>query len=276
MVDDERPVDATPQDETTLPIDPGGESGADALDSAPGDAEEGQEIQPEAPPSRQAPASEVPVTETPTAEPSGPEPSPMEPAEKKKKRKGKQKGGSARGVETMYRTSYRTHLDLSALADNKANIMISINGIIISILLGTGVGTLGRIGVQPDFLLPTAVLLVFCLLSLVWAVLAARPRVTRRETTLDEVRAGRANILFFGNFTSLPEEDFVEGMEELIKDPQRTYTNMTRDIYGLGSVLETKYRLLRVSYTLFMLGLILGVGLFLVAFVRGTLGGPTF
>ena len=115
-------------------------------------------------------------------------------------------------------------------------------------------------------LLPTSVLSLFCLLSLVYAVLAARPRVTRRETTLEEVRAGKANILFFGNFTSLPEDDFVAGMDELVKDPQRTYTNMTRDIYGLGSVLETKYRLLRVSYTLFMFGLIFGVILFLGAF----------
>ncbi|MBT8398272.1 MAG: hypothetical protein HKO65_10850 [Gemmatimonadetes bacterium] len=182
----------------------------------------------------------------------------------KKKGKKKEKAGSARGVETMFRTSYRTHLDLSALADNKANIMISINGIIISILMAS---VAQNIGFNRNLIFPSAVLAGFCLLSLVYAVLAARPRVTRRETTLEEVRSGRANILFFGNFTSLPEEDFVEGMEELVKDPQRTYTNMTRDIYGLGSVLETKYRLLRVSYTLFMIGLILGVVLFLWALI---------
>jgi hypothetical protein len=249
VADETRPVDANPDKEAYLPTESGASEQASlkesALDSGSTEAEE--------PSSDREPRKDT-----------------------KKKKKKKKKGGSARGVETMYRTSYRTHLDLSALADNKANIMISINGIIISILLGTGVGALGQIGVQPDFLLPTAVLLVFCLLSLVWAVLAARPRVTRRETTLDEVRAGKANILFFGNFTSLPEEDFVEGMDELVKDPQRTYTNMTRDIYGLGSVLETKYRLLRVSYTLFMLGLILGVGLFLVAFVRGAMAAPSF
>ncbi|MGD2123010.1 MAG: DUF5706 domain-containing protein [Gemmatimonadota bacterium] len=272
MADDTRPVDAASEDnlqvpeETGAPLDPPGATGAvrsgstNAGESSSPGSQEPRGIQGERPPAEILQA-EAPSTEKP---------------KKKKKKKGKKKGGSARGVETMYRTSYRTHLDLSALADNKANIMISINGIIISILLGTGVGALGQIGVQPDFLLPTAVLLVFCLLSLVWAVLAARPRVTRRETTLEEVRDGKANILFFGNFTSLPEEDFVEGMDELVKDPQRTYTNMTRDIYGLGSVLETKYRLLRVSYTLFMVGLILGVGLFLVAFIRGAMSGPGF
>ena len=33
------------------------------------------------------------------------------------------------GVETMYRTTYNTHNNLSALADHKANLMLSINTI---------------------------------------------------------------------------------------------------------------------------------------------------
>jgi hypothetical protein len=183
----------------------------------------------------------------------------------------KKKTGSARGIETMFRTSYRTHLDLSTLADNKANIMISINGIIISILLAS---IYPRIIDNRLLLLPTAVLLVFCLLSLVYAVLAARPRVTRKETTLEEVRAQEGNILFFGTFTSLKEEEFVEGMSELLENPQQVYGNMIRDIYGLGSVLETKYRLLRTSYTVFMVGLVAGVLLFLAAFTWGSATTP--
>jgi hypothetical protein len=219
------------------------------------------------------------VPDTPENDPSlieeGPPPDlTTEPGKKKgkKKEKGKVKVGSSRGVETMFRTSYRTHLDLSSLADNKANIMISINGIIISILLAS---IYPRIVDNRFLLLPTAVLLVFCLLSLVYAVLAARPRVTRREATLDDVRQDKANILFFGTFTTMTEEDFLQGMRELIQDPERAYGNMIRDIYGLGSVLETKYRLLRTSYTIFMVGLVLGVVLFLAAFTwtsGGTVG----
>jgi hypothetical protein len=201
---------------------------------------------------------------------------PEHPGDGKEKKKGKKKGkkggkaGSARGIETMFRTSYRTHLDLSGLADNKANIMISINGIIISIILAS---IYPRIVDNRFILIPTAVLLVFCLLSMVYAVLAARPRVTRKTATLDDVRRGKANILFFGTFASMDEEDFVEGMGDLIRNPAQAYQNMIRDIYGLGSVLETKYRLLRTSYTVFMVGLILGVLLFLAAFTWGSGGG---
>jgi len=184
---------------------------------------------------------------------------------RKKKEKGKKgkRGGSGRGVETMFRTAYRTHLDLSSIADNKANIMISINGIIISILLATIYPSLAY---NRGLLIPSTLLLLGCLCSLIAAVLAARPRVTRRELTIEDVRESRANLLFFGNFINLEEEDFLSGMWELINDRERNYTTMMRDLYGLGLVLEKKYRLLRVSYTVFMIGLAVGVLGFLIVY----------
>ena len=194
---------------------------------------------------------------------------------KAKKKAGKKRRlGSDRGVETMFRTSYQTHNDLSHLADNKANIMISINGIIISILLAS---ISPKIDANPWLLAPTSVLLVGCVISMVYAVLAARPRVSRMSVTLDDIRDNRANILFFGNFVQLTSEDYEEGMRELMLDTDRLYLNMVRDIYALGCVLATKFRLLKVSYTVFMAGLVLGVGLYLMVFgavVSGGQGGP--
>jgi hypothetical protein len=117
---------------------------------------------------------------------------PMEPRDddrtgrkKKKNKKKKETGdfGAGRGVETMFRSSYRTHLDLSALADSKANIMISINGIMISILLAT---IYPSIAANLLLLLPAAVLVLGCLASVVCAVMAARPRVTGRHVTPEE------------------------------------------------------------------------------------------
>jgi hypothetical protein len=152
---------------------------------------------------------------------------------------------------------------MSSLADSKANIMISINGLVLSVTIA---GIAPRIEVYPVLLLPTAVLLVTCLVSLVYAVLAARPRVSGRQVTLEEVRDNRANILFFGNFVNMPEQDYVQGMTELLDNPDILYANMIRDIYSLGGVLARKFRLLRISYTVFMAGLVIGFGLFMLAF----------
>ena len=185
---------------------------------------------------------------------------PDEPTPKKKKSKLKGDLGTSRGIETMFRTSYRTHLNLSGIADNKANIMISINGIIISILIAS---VSPRIGEIPALILPTAVFLVTCVVSMIYAILAARPRVTSLHVSLEDVRENRANLLFFGNFVNMPEDDFVVGMHELMGNTDQLYTNMIRDIYSLGGVLNKKYRLIRTSYTVFMLGLSVGVALFL-------------
>ena len=193
-------------------------------------------------------------------------------AGKKGKKKGKKKGGdgklgSQRGIETMFRTSYRTHLDLSQMADNKANIMISINGIIISVVIAS---VSPKIDANPWLLVPTTVLLVGCVISLVYAILSARPRVTSHVVTLDDVKSNRANVLFFGNFVNMEESDYLEGMTALIEDSDRLYTNMMRDIYSLGGVLKRKYKLLRTAYTMFMISLVVSVLLFIAVFVAVT------
>ena len=179
------------------------------------------------------------------------------------KPKRKKLGSVKRGISDMFRTSYRTHMDLSGIADNKSNIMISINGIIISVIIAS---ISPKIDSNPWLLIPTAVLLLTCLVSLIYAVLSARPRVSKEIVTLEDVRANRTNILFFGNFYTMEREDYVEGMEELMQDSERLYDNMARDVHGLGVVLAQKYKLLRVSYTVFMIGLVLSVLSFITVF----------
>lgn len=191
----------------------------------------------------------------------------MSESEESSKKK-KKRGSVKRGISDMYRTSYRTHLDLSGLADNKSNIMISINGVIISIVIAS---ISPKIDSNPWLLIPTAALLLSCLLSMVFAIISARPRVKNEPVTLDDVRANRANILFFGNFYTMSREDYVEGMAELMQDSERLYDNMSRDIHGLGEVLAKKYRLLRISYNVFMVGLIVSVFSFIGVFMMVSL-----
>ncbi|HYJ78150.1 MAG TPA: Pycsar system effector family protein [Longimicrobiaceae bacterium] len=179
----------------------------------------------------------------------------------KEKKKDKQKPlGSDRGIETMFRTSYRMHTDMSALADSKANIMISINGLMVSIILGT---VSAKIAVNEWLLLPTFVLLVTCALSLSFAVLAARPRV-RKGAANDP---SQTNLMFFGSFVSLSPAEYQQGVEGLMREPTRLYQSMAQDIYGLGKVLERKFELLRIAYTIFLFGLIAGIVLYLAVYV---------
>jgi predicted metal-dependent HD superfamily phosphohydrolase len=169
-----------------------------------------------------------------------------------------------RGVETMYRTTYNTHNNLSALADHKANLMLSINTIMISITVSLLVPQLSA---SPQLILPTITMLLVCLVSIVFATLSTRPKVTHGEISIDDIRNKRSNLLFFGNFHNMKLEDFQWGMTEMIKDADFQYSSMTRDLYYLGKVLAQKYRYLTICYNVFMFGLILSVLLFGYAFL---------
>lgn len=172
--------------------------------------------------------------------------------------------GLGRGVETMYRTTYNTHNNLSALADHKANLMLSINTIMISITVSVLVPKLESL---PYLMLPTVVLLLVCLTSIIFATLSTRPKVTKGEVTMEDIKTKRSNLLFFGNFFNMKLEDFQWGMMEMIKDPEFQYNSMTRDLYFLGKVLSKKYRYLTYCYNIFMFGLILVVLLFAYMFI---------
>jgi len=170
-----------------------------------------------------------------------------------------------RGVETMYRTAYRTHVNLSSIADNKANIMLSINAIIISISISTLVPSFET---NEKLQIPTIVLLAVCLGSIIFATLSTRPKITEGKVTREDILNRKSNLLFFGNFYNMDLKDFDWGMMEMIKDSDFLYSTMTRDLYFLGIVLAKKYKYLRYCYSIFMYGLIISVIVFAIAFLK--------
>lgn len=164
-----------------------------------------------------------------------------------------------RGIETLYRSVYDYHISLTSIADNKANMMISINTIIISIvitLFGTGFtfSSQSEFG-SVRFVFPMAFLLLTSLLAVVFAILSARPNVTTKEKY--ELTKKDSSILFFGNFAQLQLREFVDKIKELKQQKDELYESMSIDIYYLGSVLIKKYNFLSWSYNIFMFGMVI-------------------
>ena len=187
----------------------------------------------------------------------------------KKKKKKKDLGiGTSRGVETMFRTMYRVHQDLVGIADAKANMMITVNtliiGVTVPVLAAATVNVQG--GVRTLLTFSIVVLLIGCVTALVYGVLAAVPRVSNVPIDLEKIGRNEANILFFGHFVKLSLSDYQQGMRNLMESQDLLYFNMVRDLYGLGKVLDKKFRLLRISFTVFMFALVVGVGTFVLVF----------
>ena len=192
--------------------------------------------------------------------------SPSEEGKDKKKNNKSREPEVSRGVETMFRATYRTHINLSAIADNKANIMLSISAIIISIVVSN---LLPQLKMNPRLAFPTFLLLAVCLLSLVFAILSTRPKVTSGTVTDEDIKDRKANLLFFGNFYNMEMEKFQEGMMEMIQDNDFLYNSMTRDLYFLGKVLAVKYKYLRICYAVFMYGIIIALSAFGYLYITG-------
>ena len=167
-----------------------------------------------------------------------------------------------RGIETMFRITSKNHLTLSGMADNKANIMISINSIILSILMTV---LTRKFDDFPNLIVPSLILTFTSLLTIVFAVLATRPNVTSGKFTSEDILNKRTNLLFFGNFHSMDLGDYEWGMKEMMKDKDYLYSSLIRDIFFLGIVLGKKYKLLRISYTIFMYGFVIAIVSFLIA-----------
>jgi len=182
--------------------------------------------------------------------------------EKKEKKEKKNKNRPERGVETMFRTTSTNHLRLSEMADSKANILVTVNSIIISVLVTV---LFRKLEADPHLLIPSVLFLATSLTTIIFSILVTRPNVTRGTFTKEDIKAKRANLLFFGNFYKLSLQEYNEGISAMMNDSEFLYGSMTRDIYNLGVVLGRKYRLLRVAYSIFMFGLVISSLAFLMA-----------
>jgi predicted metal-dependent HD superfamily phosphohydrolase len=187
------------------------------------------------------------------------------------KEENKPSGFITKGIQTMLRLTSENHMRLSDMADNKANILISVNAIIISVILSV---LIRKIEVDRHLTIPTMIFLASSLTTIVLAILSTRPKITTGNFTRDQVLNRQTNLLFFGNFHKVKLEEYKWGMSTMMRDPNYLYGSVVDDIYYLGQVLGRKYRLVRIAYNVFMIGIITSAIAFIIAImVNNTVQG---
>lgn len=184
------------------------------------------------------------------------------PGDKKKNSVSKQSGFITKGIQTMLRLTSENHMRLSEMADNKANILISVNAIIISVILSV---LIRKIEVDKHLAIPTFIFLATALTTIVISILATRPKITEGRFTREDILNRKTNLLFFGNFFNSELEEYKWGMSTMMRDPNYLYGTLVDDIYYLGKVLGRKYKLVRVAYSVFMIGIIVSALAFILA-----------
>jgi predicted metal-dependent HD superfamily phosphohydrolase len=171
---------------------------------------------------------------------------------------------SEKSIETMFRIASANHQRLSSMADNKAHIMISVNSIIVSVVIGL---LLKKLDTDRYLAIPTIILLVFSLITIIYSVLATRPQIPDGYFTREQVMNKSTNLLFFGNFYKMSYTDYDWGMKRMMNDRDFLYESLINDMYWHGVVLGKKYRLLRTSYSVFMYGLSASIIAFTISII---------
>ncbi|MGS4345651.1 Pycsar system effector family protein [Myroides odoratus] len=186
--------------------------------------------------------------------------------EKDKKKKNKnEKREHFRSIDTLFRTTLRNHTQLSAIADRKANILLSVNAIIISICLSTLIPKLDSPS-NAHLIGPTFTLIFFSVATIIFAIMSTRPKVTAGTFSQEELDNHTVNLLFFGSFHKMPLDEYYKTLRDLIRKEENIYEALTTDLYYLGKVLNRKYTLLRITYTIFTIGILASVLAFVLAF----------
>lgn len=173
-----------------------------------------------------------------------------------------EKDGTTKGMQTMLRLTSSNHIQLSEMADNKANILISVNAIIISVILSV---LLRKLQTDPYLAIPTMIFLLASVCTIIIAILATRPKISDGTFNEDDIINKKTNLLFFGNFHKVPQEKYERAMRTMMRDSDYLYSSIVQDIYHLGTVLGKKYKLIRLAYNIFMVGIIMSVIAFAIA-----------
>ena len=172
------------------------------------------------------------------------------------------KQSPTRGVESMFRLTARNQINLSSIADNKSNILITVTSLIISVVITL----LARKYYElPHLIIPAIIFLLTCLITMIFAILSTRPNISKGQFTEEDIRQKKVNLLFFGNFYNMSLDNYEWAVKEMMKDNKHLYEVMIKDQYYLGKVLAKKYKLLRSAYTIFMFGFIISILAFAIA-----------
>ncbi len=146
-------------------------------------------------------------------------------------------------VHNMLVAAQAAHVQFSAMADAKASILMGASFVVFSLTLGN---------MQANAIsLPMLLLGAFSFAATVLSVMTVLPEFGGKS------KAGKPNVLFFGVFSRMDEQEFVDTLVGAMRSEERAYRMMARDLYQNGAVLRRhKYRYLTYAYRTFLVGIV--------------------
>ena len=162
-------------------------------------------------------------------------------------------------VDNILRLNHGNQMRLGLMADQKANIMITVASIVFSITIANLDNEVMK--------WPLLTFVVGSFFSLLFAIFAIIPSTDYPKDKNGEIdrKSPLFNPLFFGHFAHLPIEEYKQDYADTLMTDDKVYDAMAGDIYGQGKVLAlNKYKFLKWSYTSFLWGMSGAIIVFIV------------
>lgn len=177
--------------------------------------------------------------------------------EDKEEKKSKKKYKLTKEAINIIRTNYRNNMDLTAIADNKAHIMLTVNSLMITILVPLVVANLDILK-DMGFHIPITILFCTSIIAIILATLATRPNLPSEKNDINQPsKGGNTSPFFFGNFYKMPEEKYLEVLRKSTRNSEEINRYIMLDLFHVGKVLGKKYKLIKYCYNSFLIGIIL-------------------
>ena len=181
-----------------------------------------------------------------------------------KKKLVKAEGFPERGIETWFRLTSRNLYTRRQIVDAKANILVTINALILSVILGTLYQTLSD---TPHLTYAVVPLVLANLMSITFAILASKPRLQRGVFSEEDLLEHRVSLMTFDDFYAMPADDYEKALDRVMEDRDLLYGTIKRDIYALGVDLSHRYKHIQRAYGVFLFGIILAAVMFSLCYV---------
>ena len=161
-------------------------------------------------------------------------------------------------IDHMIRQTRAHHIQLSQMADIKANMIMTVAALLIPLSI--------RYLQTPQFYLAALTMIGFCVLTVLLSAYAALPKIGNKKGWKNKTMGQNPsfNLLFFGSFSNLDYPEFKEAVEEVMNDHNQAYEVQVREIYMMGRYLDRKkYRFVRLAYLSFITGVIVSSSIYL-------------
>ncbi len=184
----------------------------------------------------------------------------MNEEDEKQSPKKKKKEKLSKLAPTFFKNALRSNLDLTALADTKAGILISINGFILTVSV-----TASGFAIHNAMMTYAFVAIILTSLgSIIFAVLAVKPR-KKDKLVKKEHLDGYSSLLYYQDMADVSPSEYSKEMNRALFSSEESTEEMITHLHILGVEIKKKYFWLTQAYTFFSLGLIISASLMIYA-----------